>query len=407
MNEHLTSNEYTAFPFRDSAQGIAQVGTNVSYSTPTLPANAFVDLAITYYGGEQLYLKSITQLGPDYLFSFGTAGETLVNGAVTGLPEPWSMVAFQNNPEGLTCRAVAGSGLAAYLQGLTGTVEFGITLPIVESCLDTKPQKLINVEADEQYLTDIVGLLEGYNIDIDYDQTTEEITFSAIPGAGNGLYNPCEDAEPLNYIASVNGKRSSTSGGMLLGGSGQCYRYIFNPATGSMQLVNDCIPCCSCGDYERYANYLNLLLERVSELQSDIYESIAFYNTDVTYFNDVVIPYLSGVRIYGQGRTGHVEKYNDKYLMVTITIHNISVERQITVEHVFDETPVVKDSWLTIGDVTAQTDLTSVIVLPKNQTAVYTFMIERGTTPPSSVTTTANWTEDAQARQVLKTTEWN
>ena len=401
MNEYLTSNEYVAFPFRDDAPGIARVGVSPNYVTPLLPSDFFLDLVMTYYGGEQLYLKNVNESGGSYEIRLGTETEVLATGLITPSPAR-EVVAFQNVPEGITVRAVTGGGLSDYLAGLTGGLDFGTSLPLTEAAMDAKPSKLLTLGHDAFSHEGVIELLEGHNVSMAYEESTSELTISVIPGDGQGRYDPCADPAPIDYVASINGKRTDDVGKFLLGSDGGVWRVISTP--GGAQLVNDAQPCCTCDDYRKMSAFHNVTFERLRELRNELWATIALYNLHVTYFNDEVVPYLNGVLIYGSGRSGHKENHNSSYVTVTIAIHNVLGPRQLQIDHILATEAELVDSWVTVGDVTTVAVMTEhLLVLEKNQVAVYTFVL-KGAVPP--MTTNVAWVEDEGPRSVIKVTEW-
>jgi len=419
MNEYLTSNEYIAFPFRDSSEGLYEFGDTPDYVTPTFPQNGITDAVITYYGGHQIYLRTIDKAGTDIEFSFGTdSGVIVIATAVLGSLVDRFVVAGRNTILEVSVKFVVGRGLYDYLSGAPdGTLDFGTSLPLTDHAMDAKPYKVTDFSVKGSTgIKGIVNFVPGYNMEIEYADDINEILFSVIPGGGEGRFNPCDEAiaEPVNYLASINGKRASDGGGMIMGGSGECYRVI--ATGGGFQLINDCKPCCECDDYRYFAELLRRLLDKYKEVKikllgaaDDVYEGmIKVYNDDVVYFNGVVLPKMVGVRIYGSGRAGHTLD-NDKYAYVTASFHSPGTAKSVNYTIDIQGQYEYKDGWLTVDDNTAGATEIGGFSLARNAVAVVTLLIKKkailgpggeiiGYHPlPGSAIVTASWSGDRGA----------
>lgn len=119
-----------------------------------------------------------------------------------------------------------------------------------------------------QHFKENIRLKNGLNTEIKVTpgtvgpvRTPTIVTFSAVPGSGDGRFDPGCDEEPV--IRRINNITADAAGNILLDVS-QCYRVerpIYevlnsNPAAHAsavldhmLQLFNDCSPCCTCQDY--------------------------------------------------------------------------------------------------------------------------------------------------------------
>lgn len=416
MNEYLTSNEYIAFPFRDSAEGLYEFGNSPDYITPTFPQNGITDAVITYYGGHQIYLLTIDKAGADIEFSFGTdTGSIVVAGAVLGDLVDRFVVTGRNSVLEVSVKFVVGRGLYEYIDGAPdGTLNFGTSLPLTDHAMDAKPYKVTDFSVkDATGIKGIVDFVPGYNMEIEYTEDINEILFSVIPGAGEGRFDPCDESivEPISFLASINGKRATDGGGMILGGSGECYRVI--ASGGGFILINDCKPCCECKDYENFATLLSQMLIKYINVKTKFMGAddevdggmVLKHNNDVTYFNENVIPRMVNLRIYGSGRQGHSVN-NDKYAYLTVNFHSPTTDKVVNYDIILNGEYVLEDSWMTIDNAAGGGGLSGAVGIEKNQVAVLTLLIKKkpildgfgniiGYHPlPGSATVTANWAGD-------------
>ena len=376
MNEYLTSNEQTAYPFRDDAPGLSQPGVSADYGTPLLPADFLLSAVVTYYGGEQIYLRSIQDNGGgSYEIQIGTASDVLVVCTV-GEEASRQVVGAENVVEGVIFRAVTGPSFASYLSGMPASLDFGTELPLATAAHDTKPNKLLSLGYDVVQFEDVVVLQEGYNTNLEYDETTNELTLNIAGGNGLGRYNPCEDPLPVSHVVSLSGKRpEGDDGGFVMGGD-PCWRIVLTDA--GLTLVNDCKPCCECEDYEAVAAMLQKLLDKLSETWTNLENLINEFNDDVEEIEDALED-LSEPRLYGSASVGG-SAHNKGHVAVTATLHNPAVERVANLAIVPPPGYLVEDEFLTsqnqAGAVPQPVPANDTIVL------VQLLVVEDGDNPP-------------------------
>ena len=130
----------------------------------------------------------------------------------------------------------------------------------------------------EQFRGDIV-FRNSYNTEIVAGapattnfKVTTPVTFSAVPGSGEGKY-PCDadfNVNDLRVITQINGL-SGNSGDFTLSGKDCLWLrrptiYANDTATASptanLQIGADCKPCCACEDYASTALYMNSVRDR-------------------------------------------------------------------------------------------------------------------------------------------------
>lgn len=303
-----------------------------------LPVDFFLSAVTSYYGAEQLYLKSISREGSSFSLQVGTESEVLVTGELPYIPSTRQVIGFRNVVEGVTFRAVAGPGMAPYLGGLAccGIYEFGTSLPFATAAHDTKPNKLVTLGYELPEFDDLVTLQEGYNVSMEFDETTNELTLNASGGSGKGRYDPCSDPIPIAYLASISGKRTSDEAGSFVLSGDPCYRII--PGNGSVQLINDCTPCCTCDDYVAFGALYQGILEELQTLWLDLKALAEVYNADVETYNEL-LEEMKRPRLYGSASVGKNE-HNDGHVNITATLHNPAERRLLGL----DITPPV--GWL-------------------------------------------------------------
>lgn len=409
MNEYLTSNEHIAYPFRDDAIGLARPGTDPSYSEPLLPTDFLIDAVTLYYGGEQLYLTGIVKDGSSYELQIGTMAEVIITGTVT--PSAFgTVIAFQNLADGISFKGVVGSGFSDYLSGMIDSVSFGTSLPFVERAMDSKPYKLLSLGTLLDAYDGEVSLYEGYNVVLELDEDTGEITLSVQPGGGIGLYNPCEDdvVEPIDYIASLSGKRAAAADPMgrflLEPGDEGCFRIV--PGEHELQIMNDCRPCCECDDYVNVAKLFQNLLDDLSLTHNSINATANVYNQDVEDF-EALVPDLCGVKIYGGGIKG----IETDFVALSITIHNFCTGKAVTCTFVAPDGYELHQGTYTLGTTTVPTTMGGVtLFMNANECAVFYFLlkpfeVEEGVEAPplgTSAGAIATWTNEEGEPETLE-----
>ncbi len=127
-----------------------------------------------------------------------------------------------------------------------------------------------------------VRLLSGFNTVLTPDETklsglqrVTKLTLSATPGSGLGRYPGCES--PDIVIREINGQRPDEHGRFLLSATG-CYwvrqpqntvpgaRNLLALEPATLQVGNDCGPCCVCDDYVRVYKGLRRVWQTYKEI---------------------------------------------------------------------------------------------------------------------------------------------
>ena len=127
-----------------------------------------------------------------------------------------------------------------------------------------------------------VRFLSGFNCVLTPDETklsglqrVTKLTLSATPGSGLGRYPGCES--PDIVIREINGQRPDEHGRFLLSATG-CYwvrqpqntvpgaRNLLALEPATLQIGNDCGPCCVCDDYVRVYKGLRRVWQTYKEI---------------------------------------------------------------------------------------------------------------------------------------------
>jgi hypothetical protein len=127
--------------------------------------------------------------------------------------------------------------------------------------VEIQPEQVLSITVADTIFTGNVQLLNGYNGTISSTlgrrngQTTKQLTFAAGLDIGYGRYPDCIVQLPAFY--RINGVQPDELGNILLTGRG-CY-WVRRPQEApyarahmipnTIQIGNDCVPCCDCEDY--------------------------------------------------------------------------------------------------------------------------------------------------------------
>lgn len=296
--EYLTGNADIAFPFREDAEGLVYENA-VNGSQATVPRNFLLDLVATipsnYLG--QVYLKSIENIDGIYSLLFGTQTSDLITAELDTIPAARSVLAFRSVR--VTLRLVTGPGFSAYLQGLgPGLVNsFQLRMPLESAALEFVPHKVLDLLVAGHSLDGDLALYEGHNISIDALPaepllgTRAQIMLTAGSGLGTGKHDPCGETLALDYVGRINGQTADSSGDLQLK-SDSCYRVLPDAGSNMVQIINDCTPCCTCDDYAGYVETLRVLYQQMLLIKADITTGVSLINSDVTNWNDILVPLL-------------------------------------------------------------------------------------------------------------------
>lgn len=296
--EYLTGNTDIAFPFREDAEGLVYDNA-VNGAQATLRRDFLLDLVATvpssYLG--QVYLKSIGNTGGTYSMVFGTNTADLITASLATIPAERSILAFRLAR--VTLRMVTGPGFAAYLQNLDSGVvnSFQLRLPLESTALEFVPHKVLDLLVGVQSLDGDLVLHEGHNVSIDAIPaepllgTRAQIMVTAGSGLGTGKHNPCGEIPAIDYVGRINGQTADSNGDLQLK-SDSCYRLLPDMFNNMVQVINDCTPCCTCEAYANYVKVLKKLYQQMLLVKANITSGVNLINSDITNWNDVLVPLL-------------------------------------------------------------------------------------------------------------------
>lgn len=309
--EYLTSNQYTAYPFKEDAIGLARADiAPVHGALATLPLNFLIDAVI--------YLpQDVHKLYPTaYLFSIikvnATDWELTITGP-GGVAETLFTVTCQlggsdvigvQTSTGTTARLLKGSGFDTYLAVATADY-FTDTLPFEDCVVTPRPLKL-----DSLYVCDSTGAIKpgqpvlglrdrvqlkcGYNIvtvvSTDPMSDLNSVLLRAVPGAGEGVapvavqpVSPARNVAPMGLIPDrFGGVRIVTD---------ECYEVV--PIGNTLQIDGNCYACCTCADYVAVAKAVKALIARADVLKKALLDPTGLhdqYVVAVDNYNNVYYP---------------------------------------------------------------------------------------------------------------------
>lgn len=279
-NEYLTSNSQIAYPFVDDAHGLVRNGPGPAPDDPLLPLDFFVDaVAVLGAGDGTLCLRSIARGGSDFLFTFSDMSGTVIianHKDLSELPPAFGICTFETVTGDIntssSLRLVTGESFLPVLTAMSnGTIQYGATLQFAQGCVEPKPERVSAIKIDSDYIVGVCRLVEGYNCGLSQDVDlfravgahASRIALRLEPGLGMGKYDPCDNPDPIDYLARINSASPDEEGNLTLS-PGQCHNFLADPANNRLFVGNVCTPCCDCQDYANVVTYLSNTLGRLS-----------------------------------------------------------------------------------------------------------------------------------------------
>ena len=320
--EYLTSNESTAYPFRESAQGLASTASAVAHGiSARLPLDFFADAVIMtpekYY--DTVYFDSVAYDGVDtygFLFTNDAGGSVVQFSVTTPLPAVGEVIqVYDFLDRGVTARFVVGAGFSSYLASTAfGTPDdFDELLPMETAAVEFIPDRLSVIRVPdggggEVDIEEQAYVYEGFNValtpdfdPVDDQSDTTDVTIASAPGLGLGRYNACDDSDAaaLSFISRLANATSDDDGNLNLD-SQDCYRVQPDPASNRIILYNDCTPCCDCEDYANVTTALTNVIDELSESRTQLLEVVERMNTHIKSYNDSIFPKFRtvGISVY-------------------------------------------------------------------------------------------------------------
>jgi hypothetical protein len=290
FTEFLTANAMVAFPFADDAPGL---------DAGPVPRDALIDAHMSCsLAPATLYLRGISRDDLHYRFHVGTAGGVVAVGGIPNgvLPRDRQVVRFENLAEVVAFRGalVLGPGAAGWLATLSiqhASQDYGLSMPFSPSACEFRAPRVERVwfrphgapPGDPGVLMPgMVKLLAGTNMRValeadDSAAMPEGLALSAMAGEGDGTHNPCAGPAALDYVATA-GKVAPSETGELTLAPGACYSATPDFNHNTVVLVNECAPCCGCGDYAEHAEELERRAAILRDLEARFKSAVAEHN---------------------------------------------------------------------------------------------------------------------------------
>ena len=298
--EYITSNKYTAFPFKEDSTGVVYEGLGTHGSGATVPADFLVDAQLLAWSSDTVFLSSIEKTsGTSVTLNFSDDTPTEIYSVAITIPtisgDAFSIVPLYSitPPDDqfevvIYGRLVATEAFTTYLTAMPiGTNTYDLTLPFSPHAVDQRSSKVLSLEARNTMpvtpgrgldaLDGAITLRSGYNMDLeaeanDAETDVQEITLAAIPGAGLGVV-PCDDTSIVfEDPAPPQQLHPDTDGNVRIVGD-DCYDVLPDRTAGTIQLQGSCYACCDCDDFTAIGDDLSGLLDRTKVLYTDLSET--------------------------------------------------------------------------------------------------------------------------------------
>ena len=144
-------------------------------------------------------------------------------------------------------------------------------------------------------------LVGGYNISITQDATDPRmIIIDSSPGSGDG-YPP---ADTSTGILKINGAPSTGRSGKFHLSTEDCLMHVEAPVPNTVQLISNCLPCCSCEEYRAVSAAITRRSSKIKQmcdlLSNMIVANTALYNEAVDKINTHRLPIVQvrNFRVY-------------------------------------------------------------------------------------------------------------
>lgn len=322
--EHLTSNVYTAFPFKENCLGLAYGNdAPVHGGTATVPLDFLIDAAISLPSTiTELYLNSITRLNATtfrFIFTNQYAATAFTYDLIVPVvTEVYSIIDMQSSGIFIYVRFLVSNTFFTYLNSISigSTDSFQQRLPFECTVLSWKGPKVEGFTVEPLYsgITDIVKFINGYNTELVIKSITDDyinIIMNIAPGIGAGLY-PCVPAgteikPPLNLIPD-------SEGGVKVVGD-DCYTIIPHLSTGQIEIQGGCASCCDCEEYRNVGVAIKKLIDRANAVKNNFLELQTKLNDAITTYNEKTV--AAGMQFVFVGAAGSEGSAYDASLVLT------------------------------------------------------------------------------------------
>lgn len=321
--EYMTGNTMVAFPFKDSALRLCQIGQAyiATGSNATLPRDFLTDMILRipiFYAsyGDGMILRSIARAGSTYTFIFAKGVSALLVVPITVPIDGFAdrdVVTYDTvdlDGRSISIAMVAGPAFPGYLAAIPDgtTADFGTTgLYLEDSVVEIQPEGITSLDVDGNVITGICRFVEGYNIELESTPKAgiadAELVLTANSGAGAGKYDNCAEILPaIDYIGTISGMTADADGNIMLSpGPDNCYRFV--PGEHTITVYNDCPPPC---EHTLLVPDLSLLEDRIRTLNMNIDSLVKGLNEDITNWNVTAKTKLCALKIDGYVTLGNI-----------------------------------------------------------------------------------------------------
>ena len=403
-SEFLTSNVYTAFPFKENAVGIVYPPNVYQHgASATIPADFMVDALLSIPDnivGIVLYSIERTAIS-NWRFRFADgAGTVILTYDITSLPvfNSGNFATIKMYNETLRCYmsfVVTNTYNILLQEMVVGTTDsFGITLPFECSVINTLCPRLTAFTIGD-LLTEYAGklkLIGGYNVEIikttDINDNTI-LTLNIAPGIGEGLA-PCAESTVPKLMSVIPDK----DGNVEIVDKNGCYNIVCHQLTKTIEIQGDCYQCCNCSQYVNVGLAIKKIIDRAMIAKTDLMAFQVKLNEEVAKYNLRLDDCTTTVNFNASGR-----KYPDNQSgLIVIGFVNRSSQYDLTINSVVVSSPA------SVTHVTPPGDSLPFVV-PKGQTSIVMYSLYSGSEIPGSwsATVTVGYTINAQTRSWNKT----
>lgn len=175
--------------------------------------------------------------------------------------------------------------LVVHTENMTtkGAFDFTDDAELAIRNVEIRPKKLTAIGVNDgglQKITGDVQIKSGYNIQTDVAPLAgprhgNRIVIDAVPGAGEGKFNPNCTEESALVLRSINGIRPANNGQFLINPK-SCYWWS-RPSPYTITLYSDCQTCFDCADVESAYTSLSTLYSRAQGIRNRICNAILVY----------------------------------------------------------------------------------------------------------------------------------
>lgn len=339
--DFLSKNEQTKFPFNDDSYMLSSNG-------KLLTNDVIADLLIVFKSehARKAILTNIAKIGSVVTFTFAIKDEqnnslaTLnVTQDLAALTQKHSLISMANSDYAV--KLVTGSGFISWCESLTvnetyncEVVPLAVMLhsPRVRSIAFYNLTELEAIVSGDELTETNLELSAGNNIE--FAKSTTAIQCSVIPGAGTGLYNPCNNELTIKSINHIPGDLQYQNFALNADGCYVLTRGFQNELliwedTG-LTIENVCTPKCTAEQLGAFAHYLNRVKDGMEDLVAYINSVYLDLEAYINNYKTVILPQLQAP-VVKSTLTRFDNGYGTIYTSVVIGFFNRSDQGDINV----------------------------------------------------------------------------